>query len=97
MKLILIIVSIVGLICGVLSDTEYGWNFDVQETTTEKPEGCLTIHNCCQRSDEEECVVYCEPVIECPTTQKPAGLHVIAAPCRKGLRKTSTGKCSKVF
>lgn len=65
--LVMIVKSILifsALIYNVVSQHDLDHN---EMTTPGSVENCVTVHNCCERYDGE-CVLYCEPVIECPTT-----------------------------
>lgn len=77
----------------------------VDDTTPDAtPEGCVKVYECCERNDEE-CVTYCEPTIECEvnadadsesTTQGVTPFQMIGVPCRKGF-KSIGGTCRRAF
>lgn len=82
-----------ALIYNVVSQHDLDHN---EMTTPGSVENCVTVHNCCERYDGE-CVLYCEPVIECPTTtENRRGFNIIISPCRKGLKRVA-GRCIRVF
>lgn len=65
-------------------------------------EGCVKVYECCERNDDE-CVTYCEPTIECEvdaeaesTTQGISVFQMIGVPCRKGF-KSIGGTCRRAF
>lgn len=66
------------------------------EISTQNPQNCVKIYNCCERY-ADECVKYCEPVIECEETENLADPYFMRRlSCRKGYRFVA-GKCKRVY
>jgi hypothetical protein len=85
------------LIFAVLISCVLSQNVDSsdEELTTENSENCVTVHNCCERYDDE-CIVYCEPVIECKESQIRSDFIYPRNQCLKGYKKIR-GKCRKIY